>query len=177
MAQDAQKFINRNRKPRVHIEYEVKTYGATEKISLPFVMGVLSDLSGKSEVEKKGMQERDFVAVDMDNFGEFQKSVAPRAAFYVENKLGGEGKMSVDLTFDSMADFDPGKVAEAVPATRKLLDARRELSDLLAYMDGKDKAQDVIEKLLANPDLIGALAAEAKARSEAAGSGADSDAE
>jgi type VI secretion system protein ImpB len=165
MAQDGQKFIKRNRSPRVHIEYEVQTYGSVEKISLPFVMGVMADLSGKSEKEKKEMGERDFVNVDMDNFGEFQKSIAPRAAFMAENTLTGEGKIAVDLTFNSMNDFTPGRVAEAVPATAKLLEARRELSDLLAYMDGKDKAEAVIDQLLKNPDLLGTLAAESKARS------------
>jgi type VI secretion system protein ImpB len=165
MAQDGQKFIRRNRAPRVHIEYEVQTYGSVEKISLPFVMGVLADLSGKSEKEKKGMQERDFVNVDMDNFGEFQKSIAPRAAFFVDNTLTGEGKMAVDLTFNSMDDFTPGRVAEQVPATAKLLEARGELSNLLAYMDGKDKAQDVIDQLLNNPDLLSTLAAESRGRS------------
>ena len=165
MAQTSTKFIKRNRPPRVHIEYEVQTYGASEKVSLPFVMGVLSDLSGKSEKEKKEMPDRDFTDVTMDNFGEFQKSIAPRAAFFADNKLTGEGQMAVDLTFNSMADFSPGKVAEHVPATAKLLEARRELSDLLAYMGGKDKAQDVIDSLLSNPDLLKTLAAESKARS------------
>ena len=165
MAQDGQKFIRRNRAPRVHIEYEVATYGSVEKISLPFVMGVLADLSGKSEKEKKEMSERDFVNVDMDNFGEFQKGIAPRAAFYVDNKLTGEGKLSVDLTFNSMEDFTPGAVAQQIPATAKLLDARKQLSDLLAYMDGKDKAEGVIDALLKNPDLLSSLAAESKARS------------
>ena len=164
MAQDGQKFIRRNRAPRVHIEYEVATYGSVEKVSLPFVMGIMSDLSGKSEKEKKEMSERDFVNVDMDNFGEFQKSIAPRATFYTENTLTGEGKLAVDLTFNTMDDFTPGGVAKQLPATAKLLDARQQLSDLLAYMDGKDKAEGVIDALLANPDLLSSLAAESKAR-------------
>ncbi|WP_374945117.1 type VI secretion system contractile sheath small subunit [Sphingomonas sp.] len=164
MAQDGQKFIKRNRSPRVHIEYEVQTYGSVEKISLPFVMGVLADLSGKSEKEKKSMAERDFVNVDMDNFGDFQKSIAPRAAFYVDNTLTGEGKLAVDLTFNKMDDFTPGGVAKQLPATAKLLDARQQLTDLLAYMDGKDKAEGVIDQLLKNPDLLTSLAAESKAR-------------
>ncbi len=167
MAQDGQKFIKRNRAPRVHIEYEVQTYGSIEKVALPFVMGIMSDLSGKSEKEKKAMGERDFSNVDMDNFGEFQKSIAPRAAFYAENTLTGEGKLAVDLTFNSMDDFTPGRVAEQVPATAKLLEARRQLSDLLAYMDGKDKAEGVINQLLSNPELLSTLAAESKARSAA----------
>jgi type VI secretion system protein ImpB len=164
MAQDGQKFIKRNRAPRVHIEYEVATYGSVEKVSLPFVMGVLADLSGKSEKEKKSMAERDFVNVDMDNFGDFQKSIAPRAAFYVDNTLTGEGKLAVDLTFNSMEDFTPGGVAKQMPATAKLLEARQELNDLMAYMDGKDKAEGVIDALLKNPDLLTSLAAESKAR-------------
>ncbi len=166
MAQDGQKFIRRNRAPRVHIEYEVATYGSVEKVSLPFVMGIMSDLSGKSEREKKEMGERDFVNVDMDNFGEFQKSIAPRATFYTENTLTGEGKLAVDLTFNKMDDFTPGGVAKQLPATAKLLDARQQLSDLLAYMDGKDKAEGVIDALLANPDLLSSLAAESKARND-----------
>lgn len=165
MAQDGQKFIKRNRAPRVHIEYEVQTYGSVEKISLPFVMGVMSDLSGKSERDKKEMNERDFVNVDMDNFGDFQKSIAPRAAFYVDNALTGEGKLAVDLTFNSMDDFTPGGVAKQIPATAKMLEARQQLTDLMAYMDGKDKAEGVINQLLANPDLLNTLAAESKARS------------
>ena len=166
MAQDGQKFIRRNRAPRVHIEYEVATYGSVEKVSLPFVMGIMADLSGKSEKEKKEMSERDFVNVDMDNFGEFQKSIAPRATFYTENTLTGEGKLAVDLTFNTMHDFTPGGVAKQMPATAKLLDARQQLSDLLAYMDGKDKAEGVIDALLANPDLLSSLAAESKARND-----------
>jgi len=165
MAQEGQKFVRQTRPDRVHIQYEVATYGSVEKISLPFVMGVLADLSGKSEKEKKEMSERDFVNVDMDNFGEFQKGIAPRAAFYVDNKLTGDGKLSVDLTFNSMNDFTPGAVAQQIPATAKLLDARKQLSDLLAYMDGKDKAEGVIDALLKNPDLLSSLAAESKARS------------
>ena len=160
MAQEGQKFIRRNRAPRVHIEYEVATYGSVEKISLPFVMGVLADLSGKSEKEKKEMSERDFVNVDMDNFGEFQKGIAPRAAFYVDNKLTGEGKLSVDLTFNSMEDFSPGAVAQQIPATAKLLDARKQLSDLLDYMDGKDKAEGVIDGLIKILDLLYSLGAD-----------------
>ena len=113
------------------------------------------------------MAERDFVNVDMDNFGDFQKSIAPRAAFYVDNTLTGEGKLAVDLTFNSMDDFTPGGVAKQIPATAKMLEARQQLSDLLAYMDGKDKAEGVIDQLLKNPELLNTLAAESKARSDA----------
>ena len=116
MADSGQKFISRNRSPRVHISYDVETYGARKSVELPFVMGVMSDLSGKSEVEKKGLKDRDFLDFDIDNFDSRMGAIAPRAAFNVDNALQGEGKMGVDLTFKKMEDFDPGNVAKAVPA-------------------------------------------------------------
>jgi type VI secretion system protein ImpB len=158
-SKSGQRFIKENRAPRVHIEYEVETYGSRQKVDLPFVMGVMSDLSGKSTVEKKTLDKRDFVEFDMDNFEQRMEAIAPRAVFQVENTLTGEGKVGVDLTFKSMDDFTPGKVAEQVPALKKLLDARRELSDLMAYMDGKDGAQDLLDKVLKDPELMKSLAA------------------
>jgi type VI secretion system protein ImpB len=152
-----QRFIKENRAPRVHIAYEVETYGAMQKVELPFVMGVLSDLSGKSHVEKKALKDRDLVEFDMDNFEQRMEAIAPRAAFNVDNTLSGEGKMSVDLTFKSMEDFSPGSVAKAVPAMAKLLDARQQLNDLLLYMDGKDGAQDLLDKVLKDPSLMQAI--------------------
>ena len=159
-----QRFIAQNRKPRVHIEYEVETFGSKQKVELPFVMGVMSDLSGKSLVEKKPLDKRDFVEFDMDNFDQRMEAIAPRAAFNVDNTLTGEGKMGVDLTFKSMNDFDPGEVAKQVPALKKMLDARQELNDLMVYMDGKDGAQELLDKLLKDPDLLKAMAS---AKSEA----------
>jgi type VI secretion system protein ImpB len=159
MAKTGQRFIKENRAPRVHIEYEVETYGSMQKVELPFVMGVLSDLSGKSLVEKKSLDQRDFVEIDMDNFEQRMAAIAPRAAFNVENTLTGEGKLAVDLTFKTMEDFSPGAVAKNVPALAKLLEARQELNDLMLYMDGKDGAQDLLEKVLQDPELMKALAA------------------
>src|ERR1700754_769435 len=101
-AKGGQRFIRENRAPRVHIEYEVETFGARQKVEIPFVMGVMSDLSGKSEVDKKALDKRDFVEFDMDNFEQKMEAVAPRAAFTVENTLTGEGQMAVDLTFKSL---------------------------------------------------------------------------
>ncbi len=158
-SKSGQRFIKENRAPRVHIEYEVETYGSRQKVDLPFVMGVMSDLSGKSEVEKKSLDKRDFSEFDMDNFEQRMEAIAPRAVFQVENTLTGEGKIAVDLTFKTMDDFTPGKIAEKVPALKKLLEARRELSDLMAYMDGKDGAQDLLDKVLKDPDLMKSLAA------------------
>jgi type VI secretion system protein ImpB len=154
-----QKFIKQNRAPRVHIEYEVETFGAKQKVELPFVMGVMSDLSGKSLVEKKGMDKRDFTEFDMDNFEQRMEAIAPRAAFNVENTLTGEGKLGIDLTFTNMEDFTPGSIAKRVPAISKLLEARQQLNDLMLYMDGKDGAQDLLDKVLKDPELMKALVA------------------
>jgi type VI secretion system protein ImpB len=107
-----QKFIKQNRAPRVHIEYEVETYGARQKVELPFVMGVLSDLSGKSLVEKKDVKARDFVEFDMDNFDQRMEAIAPRVATTVENTLTGDGRLGIDLTFNSMNDFSPGEIVK-----------------------------------------------------------------
>lgn len=166
-AKGGQRFIKENRAPRVHIEYEVETFGSRQKVELPFVVGVMSDLSGKSNVEKKSIDKRDFVEFDMDNFEQKMESIAPRAAFVVDNTLTGEGKLGVDLTFKSLDDFSPGRIAQNVPALKKLLDARQELNDLLAYMDGKDGAQDLVDKVLKDPDLLKALAAAKPAADEA----------
>ncbi len=159
MAKSGQKFIKENRAPRVHIEYEVETFGAKQKIELPFVMGVMSDLSGKSHVEKKVLDKRDFVEFDMDNFEQRMAAIAPRAAFNVENTLTGEGKLAVDMTFKTMEDFSPGEIARKVPALAKLLEAREELNNLMIYMDGKDGAQELLDKVLKDPSLLKALAA------------------
>jgi len=159
MSDSGQKFLGRNRSPRVHISYDVETYGATKSVELPFVMGVMSDLSGKSEVEKKGLKDRDFLDFDIDNFDSRMAAIAPRAAFNVDNKLEGEGKVGVDLTFKKMEDFDPGKVAKAVPALAKLLEARDQLNDLLVLMDGKENATELLEKVLNDPDLLKAMSA------------------
>lgn len=171
MAKSGQRFIKENRAPRVHIEYEVETYGARQKVELPFVMGVMSDLSGKSHVEKKTLDKRDFVEFDMDNFDQRMEAIAPRAAFNVDNSLTGEGKLSVDLTFKSVEDFSPGRVAKAIPSLAKLLEARQQLNDLLLYMDGKDGAQDLLDKVLKDPALLQALSA---AKSEEQGKAEES---
>jgi type VI secretion system protein ImpB len=165
-AKGGQRFIKENRAPRVHIEYEVETFGSRQKVELPFVMGVMSDLSGKSEVDKKSVDKRDFVEFDMDNFEQKMEAIAPRAAFVVDNTLTGEGKVGVDLTFKSLDDFTPGEIAKQVPALAKLLEARQQLNDLMLYMDGKDGAQDLLDKVLKDPELMKALAAAKPAEGE-----------
>jgi type VI secretion system protein ImpB len=159
MSDSGQKFISRNRKPRVHISYDVETYGARKSIELPFVMGVISDLSGKSEVAKKDLKDRDFIEFDVDNFDKRMAAIAPRASFLVDNAIEGEGKLGVDITFKKMDDFEPGKVAEAVPALAKLLEARRQLNDLLIAIDGKQNATELLEKVMQDESLLKALSA------------------
>lgn len=172
MAKSGQRFIKENRAPRVHIEYEVETFGSMQKVSLPFVMGVMSDLSGKSHVEKKALNDRDFLDFDMDNFEQRMAAIAPRAAFNVDNTLAGDGsKMSVDLTFKNMEDFSPGEIAKNVPALAQLLEARQQLNDLMLYMDGKDGAQELLDKLLKDPELMKAMAAAKPAADSEGGEG------
>lgn len=159
MAGDSgQRFIRRNRPPRVHITYE-DPYNADQKIELPFVMGVLADLSGNaSEVEKSDIGERKFLDVDMDNFDQRMAAIAPGAAFTVPNKLGdGSDKLSVSLQFKKFEDFSPAAIARQIPATAKLLEAREQLANLLRYMDGKVAASDQLKALLADPQLMAAL--------------------
>jgi type VI secretion system protein ImpB len=158
----SQKFIARNRAPRVQIEYDVELYGAQKKVQLPFVMGVMSDLSGKPAEALPAVADRKFLEIDTDNFDSRLKSMKPRVAFAVPNTLTGEGNLSVDITFESMDDFSPAAVARKVEGLNKLLEARQQLSNLITYMDGKTGAEDLITKVLADPALLASLTAEAK---------------
>ena len=158
----SQKFIARNRAPRVQIEYDVELYGAQKKVQLPFVMGVMSDLSGKPEEQLPPVADRKFLEVDVDNFDARMKSMKPRVAFQVENTLTGEGNLPVDITFESMDDFSPAAVARKVDGLSKLLEARTQLANLITYMDGKTGAEELIAKVLADPALLSTLTAEAK---------------
>ena len=158
----SQKFIARNRAPRVQIEYDVELYGAEKKIELPFVMGVMADLSGKPAEALPAVGERKFLEIDMDNFDERLKASKPRVAFQVPNTLTGEGNLSVEMTFQSMDDFSPAAVARKVDALNKLLTARTELANLLTYMDGKSGAEDIVGKLLNDPALLKSMASAPK---------------
>jgi type VI secretion system protein ImpB len=157
-AGDSQKFIGRNRPPRVQIEYDVEVYGSEKKVQLPFVVGVMADLSGKPAEPLPLVEERKFLEVDIDNFDERMKAIKPRVAFQVPNTLTGEGNMAVEMTFDKMDDFSPAAVAKNVEPLNKLLTARQQLANLIAYMDGKTGAEDVLQKLLADPALLQAVA-------------------
>jgi type VI secretion system protein ImpB len=168
----SQKFIARNRAPRVQIEYDVEIYGAEKKVELPFIMGVMADLSGKPEESLPSVDQRKFLEIDVDNFDDRLKGTKPRVAFHVPNTLTGEGNLSVDLSFESMDDFSPGAIARKVDALNQLLTARNQLSNLVTYMDGKSGAEELVSKLLHDPALLKTLASapkpqiEEKAKSE-----------
>jgi len=156
--ESSQKFIARNRAPRVQIEYDVEIYGAEKKIQLPFVMGVLSDLSGKPADALPPVADRKFLDIDVDNFDSRLKAIKPRVAFQVPNALTGEGNLNVEITFESMDDFSPAAVARKVDALNKLLEARQQLANLVTYMDGKGAAEELIAKVLQDPALLKSLA-------------------
>ena len=158
----SQKFIARNRAPRVQIEYDVEVYGAEKKVQLPFVMGVMSDLSGKPADPLAPVADRKFLEVDVDNFDSRMKAMKPRVAFNVPNTLTGEGNISVDLTFENMDDFSPAAIAKKVGALSKLLKARQQLSNLVTYMDGKGGAEELVGRLMSDPNLLSSLASSAK---------------
>lgn len=160
MSTSSQKFIARNRAPRVQIEYDVETFGAQKKVNLPFVMGVMADLAGKSETDeaKKAVAERKFLEIDVDNFDSRMAALKPKLSFQVDNALTGEGKLPVEIEFESMEDFSPAKVAAKVDSLKKLMDARNQLSSLLTYMDGKAGAEELLAKVLQNPDLLKSIA-------------------
>lgn len=158
----SQKFIARNRAPRVQIEYDVEIYGSEKKIELPFVMGVLADLSGKPLENLPPVADRKFLDIDIDNFDERMKAIQPRVAFAVPNTLSGEGHLMVDITFESIDDFSPAAVARKVEPLSRLLAARTQLANLQTYMDGKAGAESLVNKLLQDPNLMKSLAATPK---------------
>ncbi|ACL57982.1 type VI secretion system contractile sheath small subunit [Methylobacterium nodulans] len=158
MSDTGGKFIKRNRPPRVHITYQ-DPYDAEKNIELPFVMGVMADLSGNDAgVEKPDVAERKFVEFDMDNFDQRMAAIEPGIAFRVENRLGeGDGMLSLNLRFRKMSDFGPAAIARQVPALATLLEAREQLANLMRYMDGKAAASDQLKALLSDPRLMQAL--------------------
>jgi type VI secretion system protein ImpB len=159
----SQKFIARNRAPRVQIEYDVELYGAEKKIQLPFVMGVMADLSGNKPVNPlPPVADRKFLEIDVDNFESRMKAMKPTVAFQVKNTLTGEGNIPVQLTFESMDDFSPGAIASKVESLSKLLEARQQLANLITYMDGKSGAEELVNKLLEDPALLQSLATSKK---------------
>ena len=160
--QSSQKFIARNRAPRVQIEYDVEVYGAEKKVQIPFVMGVLADLAGKQENPLPPIEQRKMMEIDIDNFDSRMKALKPRVAFAVPNTLTGQGDLKVDITFESMDDFSPAAVARKVAGLDKLLEARTQLANLVTFMDGKAGAEQLITRALKDESLLQALASQAK---------------
>ena len=161
----SQKFIARNRSPRVQIEYDLELNGAEKKVQLPFIMGVMSDFAGKSETveAKRVAAERKFLEVDTDNFDKRMAALKPRVAFTVPNTLTGEGSLQVDVSFENMADFSPAAIANQVDSLKKLLEARTQLSSLLTYMDGKNGAEELLAQVMKDPDILKTIAQAPKA--------------
>ena len=160
------KFIAKNRAPRVQIEYDVEIGNAQKKVQLPFVMGVMADLSGNPAEALPAVADRKALSIDVDNFDQRLKAMKPRAAFTVPNKLTGEGNLSIDITFESMDDFSPAAVARKVGALSKLIEARSQLANLASYLDGKSNAEELVARALADPTLLQALASKASASSD-----------
>jgi type VI secretion system protein ImpB len=166
MSNSGQKFIARNRAPRVQIEYDVELFGAEKKVELPFVMGVMADLSGTPADPLAPVADRKFADISVDNFDDRLKGIKPRVACQVPNTLTGEGNLSLDLSFESMDDFSPAAIARKVEPLAKLLQARQQLSNLITYMDGRTGAEDLIANALHDPTLLQALAAAPKAEGD-----------
>ncbi|CNF18302.1 type VI secretion system contractile sheath small subunit [Yersinia enterocolitica] len=165
---NSQKFIARNRAPRVQIEYDVEIYGSEKKVELPFVMGVLADLSGKPLEPLPSVADRKLLDIDIDNFDERMKAMKPRVAFAVKNTLTGEGQLMVDITFERLNDFSPDEIAKKVDSLSQLLDARTQLANLQTYMDGKAGAEELVMKLLKDKSLLATLASAPKTKQSAA---------
>ena len=158
----SQKFIGRNRAPRVQIEYDVELYGAEKKVQLPFVMGVMADLTGNAGKPPPPVADRKFLEISVDNFDDRLKGMQPGVAVTVPNTLTGEGNLRADIQFESLDDFSPAAVAKKVPALAALLEARQQLANLITYMDGKSGAETLIAKLLNDPETLKALTAAPK---------------
>lgn len=162
--ESVQKKLQRIRPPRVQLTYDVEIGDGKEIKELPFVVGVLGDFSAASELEKTKLKDKKFINVDLENIDEVMESLAPRAAFQVENTISEEGgRMGVDLTFNSMADFRPENVVQQVDPLRKLVDARERLSDLRNKISNSERLEDLLDEVLKNTDQIRKMSAEAGA--------------
>ncbi|PWR22331.1 type VI secretion system contractile sheath small subunit [Zavarzinia compransoris] len=150
--------LERVRKPRVHIKYEVETGGAQVERELPFVVGVMGDFSGNPEKPLAPLSERKFVTIDRDNFSQVMSRVAPALTLKVDNKLADDGsQMSVQLKFNSMESFEPGSIVDQVPALKALLETRNKLRDLMAKVDRSEELEGLLERVLQNEAELGAL--------------------
>jgi len=164
-----QKFIGRNRAPRVQIDYDVELYGAEKKVQIPFVMGVMADLSGNPAEPLAPISERKILEIDVDNFDDRLKASKPRVQLTVPNTLTGEGNLAVEMNFESMDDFSPEAIAKKTDGLKQLLEARTQLANLVTYMDGKEGAEQLIAKALSDPSLLATLSAAPKPQDDDSG--------
>src|SRR3954447_3387818 len=159
--ESTQHKLDRIRKPRVHLTYDVEVGGAIQVKELPFVMGVLADLSGKPDEALPRLKDRKFVEIDRDNFNKVLAGMKPRLAFQVDNTLQNDGsKLNVEMRFNSMDDFDPENVVQKVEPLRKLLEARNRLTDLASKIDGNDKLESLLQDVVNNTDSLKKLSTE-----------------
>ena len=161
MPDSFQDKLKRVRPPRVMIDYKVETEGAEPLLELPFVVGVMADLSGQPKEANKPLKQRRFVPIDRDNFNDVMARTAPRVAFRAANKVGSDPNemLNVDLTFKNIQDFDPARVAEQVPVLNELLQMRRKLTELLSKMEGNDKLEALLTEVIKNTEKAQAIAA------------------
>jgi type VI secretion system protein ImpB len=166
-SESVQKRLQKIRPPRVQMTYDVEIGDGIESKELPFVMGVVGDFAGNSDIEQKRLKDRKFVNVDRDNFDEVIKGLEPRAAFQVENTLAGDGtSFPVDLRFKSMEDFRPESVVDQVEPLRKLVEARTKLADLRNKLAGNDKLEDLLNDVLNNTEKLAEVGQQANDRKE-----------
>lgn len=156
-----QHTLDRVRAPRVQITYDVEIGDSIEMKEIPFVVGVLGDFSGKPDEPLPKLKDRKFIEIDRDNFNKVLEGMKPRVAYRVDNKLTGEGQIAVDLRFKSMDDFHPERVAEQVEPLRKLVEARKRLSDLLSKLDGNEKLEELLQDVISSTDSLKKLGEEA----------------
>lgn len=162
MSDSLQHKLDRVRQPRVQITYDVETGGALQQKELPFVVGVLADLSGKPEKALKPIKDRSFTNIDRDNFNEVLEKAAPRLAYRCEDRLTGEEgqQVNVELKFKNIEDFEPAQVARQVPALKELLDMRQRLNELLGKMEGNEKLEALLGEVLGNTETAKTAASE-----------------
>ena len=154
MPESYQDTLKRVRPPRVRIDYKVETEGAEPILELPFVVGVMADLSGMPKEANRPLKQRKFVPIDRDNFGDVMARAAPRVAFRVPNKLGDKPDelLNVELMFKKLEDFEPARVAEQVPVLNELLQMRKKLTELLGKMEGNDALEKLLQDVLGNTE-------------------------
>lgn len=163
-SESLQHKLCRVRAPRVHITYDVETGGGVELKEIPFVVGALADLSGKTDAHSPKIKDRSFVEIDRDNFDSVLLGMKPRLAFRVDNKLIEDGaQLGVELRFQSLEDFHPEQVARQVEPLRKLVEARRRLSDLLDKLDGNDRLDELLQEVLLDNETLKRISHEIEA--------------